>query len=77
MSETFTVPTFTVNSLFAIAVPASTPITMIIRMGNPNQNVTENWTNEANLDIGRTAHQIWISNSEYYPVMSGIQFQVT
>ena len=37
MSDTFTVPTFTVNSYLAIAVPASNPITTITLLGNPTK----------------------------------------
>ena len=70
MSDTFTVPTYTVDNYYAIAVPLTSPITAIIAATNPEQNITSQFTNEANLSIAGEDHQIWISNVQFFPAGS-------
>ena len=70
-SDTFTVPTFTVNSYFAIAVPASNPITNIIALDTPQQDLTSQFTQESDLVIAGENHNIWISNDRVFPCQFG------
>ena len=76
-SDTFTIPTFTANRIFKIAVPASAPISLIEQLGNPVQNITALFTQEADLVIAGENHNIWISDDVFYPVLSGIQIRIT
>ena len=75
-SDVFTVPTFTVNSYFAIAVPATQPITSIVALTTPQQNLTSQFTQEADLVIAGENHNIWISTIEYFPVNSGLMIRI-
>ena len=70
-TNTFTVPAFTSNSYYGIAVPITNPITAIIAATSPEQNITSQFTNEANLSIAGEDHQIWISNVAFFPAGSG------
>ena len=70
-TDTFTIPTFTVNSYFAIAVPATQPITTITQLSALPQNLTPLFTNESNLSIAGEDHQIWVSNDVFFGVYSG------
>ena len=76
-NNTFTVPTFTVNSYFAIAVPAANPITTITQLGQLNQDITSQFTQESDLTIAGENHNIWISNDVFFPVLSGIMIQLS
>ena len=69
-------PTYTVNSYFAIAVPATQPITSIVALTTPQQNLTSQFTQEADLVIAGENHNIWISTIEYFPVNSGLMIRI-
>ena len=64
-SDVFTVPTFTSNTYWAIAVPATQPITSIVALTTPQQNLTSFFTQRADLIIGGENHNIWISTDVF------------
>ena len=76
-STTFTVPTFTVDNYFAIAVPATSPITTITQLGQLPQNLTALFTQEADLVIAGENHNIWISDDVFFAVYSGQMIRLT
>ena len=76
-TSTVTVPTFTTNQYFALAVPSTDPITTITQLGVIPQDLTSMFTQEADLTIGGTAHDIWISDNVFFPANSGIQLRLS
>ena len=76
-STTFTIPTFTVNSYWAIAVPATNPITTITQLGVVPQDLTSAFTQEADLVIAGENHNIWVTNIVFFPSNSGEMLRVS
>ena len=76
-TSTVTVPTFTTNQYFAIAVPSTDPITTITQLGVIPQDLTTMFTQEAGLTISGRTHDIWISDAVFFPANSGIQLRLS
>ena len=77
MTDTVQVPTFTVNNYWAIAVPAANPITSIIALTNPQQDLTALFTQESDLVIATENHNIWISNNVFFVVNPQPMLRIT
>ena len=77
MTDIVTVPDFTSNSYFSFAVPSTEPITNITQLGIIAQDLTDEFTQEADVDISGTAHDVWTSDNVFFPVNSGIRLRVT
>ena len=76
-TDTVTVPTFTTNSYFSFAVPSTEPISNITQLGIIAQDLTDEFTQETDVDISGTAHDVWTSDNVFFPVNSGIRLRVT
>ena len=77
-SNTFTIPTFTVNSYWAIAVPASQPITSIVLLDVTGTGLYYPLYARVGPDsIAGENHNIWISNIVFFPVNSGQMLRIS